>query len=277
VHEPDGTREPDGTQHHDEPQLLPVALIHGLIGTLDDDDLLNRLAPRPVLAVDLLGYGRHRDQAPDGIDSQVEHLRRVLDGARLGRVHLVGHSAGGVVAVLFAHRHPDRVASLVNVEGNFTLVDAFWSTKVTRMGPAQFAEVLAGYQSEPAGWLRESGIRPDERRVALARRWLGRQPAATVHAMARDVIEATTLPTYLETVRETFAEVPVHLVAGAWSRDGWDVPPWALDAAASLTLIPDAGHLMMLEQPGAFADAVTRVLTEQDAAKRPSSPSGPSS
>jgi pimeloyl-ACP methyl ester carboxylesterase len=163
-------REPDGTQEHDEPQLLPVVLIHGLIGTLDDDDLLNRLAPRPALAVDLLGYGRHRDQAPDGIDSQVEHLRRVLDGAHLGRVHLVGHSAGGVVAVLFAHRHPDRVASLVNVEGNFTLVDAFWSTKVTRMGPERFAEVLAGYQSEPAGWLRESGIRPDERRVALARR-----------------------------------------------------------------------------------------------------------
>jgi pimeloyl-ACP methyl ester carboxylesterase len=39
---------------------------------------------------------------------------------------------GGVVAYLFALRHPERVMGLVSVEGNFSLKDAFWSSSVAR-------------------------------------------------------------------------------------------------------------------------------------------------
>ena len=38
-----------------------------------------------------------------------------------------------VVAALAADRDPYRVASLISVEGNFPLADAFWSAKVARM------------------------------------------------------------------------------------------------------------------------------------------------
>ncbi|WP_227744214.1 alpha/beta fold hydrolase [Yersinia kristensenii] len=42
-------------------------------------------------------------------------------------VHVIGHSVGGAVAVLFARRYPEMTRSLTSVEGNFTLSDAFWS------------------------------------------------------------------------------------------------------------------------------------------------------
>jgi lipase len=58
----------------------------------------------------------------------VDLVRRLIDcEARNARVQLIGHSVGGVVAAGYAHRFPKRVASFVNVEGNFTLADAFWS------------------------------------------------------------------------------------------------------------------------------------------------------
>ena len=49
--------------------------------------------------------------------------------------------------------------------------------------------------------------------------------------------------------RRLFESVPVHLIAGARSRDGWHVPGWALENAASYTEIAGAGHLVMLEVP----------------------------
>jgi pimeloyl-ACP methyl ester carboxylesterase len=60
------------------------------------------------------------------IQGQVERIREVVKAEfNECAVSLVGHSVGGVVAYAFAHRYPECVKSLVSVEGNFTLKDAF--------------------------------------------------------------------------------------------------------------------------------------------------------
>jgi pimeloyl-ACP methyl ester carboxylesterase len=86
------------------------------------------------------------------------------------------------------------------------------------------------------------------------------QPATTVRAMARAVVEFTGDPGYERLLRDVFTRTPVHLVAGARSRAGWDVPDWALAAAASYTEIPDAGHMVMDEAPEAFGELLARLL-----------------
>lgn len=50
-------------------------------------------------------------------------------------------------------------------------------------------------------------------------------------------------------LRSVFAQLPVHLVAGARSRSGWDIRDWALQEAASYTEAPNTGHMIMLEAP----------------------------
>ncbi len=94
--------------------------------------LFSLLRPASVVCPDLFGYGpeAHADADRITIDTQVEYVRATIDSAAPdARVHLVGHSVGGVIAMAFAHRFPERVASVFNVEGNFTLADAFWSSK----------------------------------------------------------------------------------------------------------------------------------------------------
>jgi lipase len=250
---------------HADARLLPVVLIHGLVGAFDDERVLNALSSRQAIAPDLLGYGRKADfSGRIDLVSQTAELGRVLDGAGIRVAHLVGHSVGGAIAMLFAADHPSRVASIVSVEGNFSLADAFWSASFARLSPEEAERALAADVAAPAAWLNRADVLVSPHTLALADRWLSFQPATTVQAMAASVVEVTGKPAYTETLRAVFARKPVHLVSGELSRDGWDVPPWALDAAASFTALP-GGHLMMADNPELFARAVNRLLSSEDA------------
>ncbi len=246
-------------------RVAPVVLVHGLIGSLDMPELRRGLAPRQVIAPPLLGYGSAGEPAyAFDLDTQVKHVLGVIDAVGAPRVHLVGHSVGGAVAALLADRHPDRVASLTSVEGNFTLVDGFWSAEVAGMSPDEVEQMLAGYRADPEGWLRSADVEPDERRLALARRWLDCQPAATLHAQAAAVVRSTAAPEYLQALRRVFEQTPVFLMAGERSRGGWDVPEWAVRRARDAVFMPGVGHLMMLEQPERFTKTLDGLLTRAE-------------
>lgn len=245
----------------------PIVFVHGLIGTLKSPALTSHF-PGGAIAPDLLGYGSFVDVAPGEVNlhAQVAHLRDVIS-ATFGdsAVHLVGHSVGGVVAALFARAFPDRVGSVVSVEGNFTLNDAFWSSSVARMSEAEATRMLGGFREDPVGWLARDGIAPAPQFLEVARQWLHDQPASTVRAMAQSVVQVTREPDYLINLRAVFAQHPVHLVAGERSRRGWDVQDWALEESASLTVQPNTGHMMMLEDTSGFV-AILRDLLEEPVA-----------
>lgn len=239
-------------------QPTPVVFVHGFIGTFDVPAWNG-----PHLAPDLLGYGAHRATPFDAITlaAQVAHLRRIVD-AHFGAapVDAVGHSVGGAIAMLFAHAHAERVRRVVNVEGNFTLDDAFWSASVGRMTPAEADAMLDGLRADPPGWLRGAIDAPPPRLHDDARRWLAHQPASTLRAMGRSVVETTGAPGYLHTLAQVFDRHPVWLVAGERSRAGWHVPDWALARCAGIETIEGGGHLAPAERPDAFRAALERCL-----------------
>jgi lipase len=73
-------------------------------------------------------------------------------------------------------------------------------------------------------------------------------------------VSFTRTPAWEAMLREVFATMPVHLLAGERSRAAWDVPPWALAAARSYTELPGTGHLMMLEEPELFGSTLADLL-----------------
>jgi pimeloyl-ACP methyl ester carboxylesterase len=168
---------------------------------------------------------------------------------------------GGAVAVLVADRRPERVAGIINVEGNLTEKDTFWSRKIITKTPDEWAEEYRVMQADPAGWLQRCDIEPNSQRVAWAEHILVNQPASTVYAMARVLIDETLCGEYLETVQRLLDRgLSMHLVAGAKSAAGWGVPDSVREAAASYTEQPNVGHLMMLEDPEAFCRIVESIL-----------------
>ena len=233
------------------------------MGSLDDPAIHACLSDRAVFAPHLLGYGKFSATPPArlSVAAQVAHIHRlVTERFGAGAVHVLGHSMGGAVALLFAAAHPHLVARAIDVEGNFTLKDAFWSGQLARMTDTEAEQMLARQRVDPAAWLRRLRIAVNERTLASAHHWLGLQPASTLRAMGTALVDTTSHPAYLESVRRVFATHSVHLMAGEFSRGGWDTPEWALTRAKSLTVMPGCGHLMMLDDPEGFGRMVAGLL-----------------
>jgi lipase len=103
----------------------PVLLAaHGITGTHRSfRGLAEQLGEQvTLLAPDLRGRGRSNQVAgPFSMAAHAEDLVAVLDHAGVERAPVVGHSMDGFVAVVAAHRHPERVERLVLVDGGLPL------------------------------------------------------------------------------------------------------------------------------------------------------------
>ena len=101
----------------------PVLAVHGVSSTRRLWDWLRVEAPElSLVAPDLRGRGD--SIGVTGASSVARHaddMVAVLDALGLDAVHVCGMSMGGFVAVDLAHRFPDRVRSLVLVDGGFPM------------------------------------------------------------------------------------------------------------------------------------------------------------
>jgi pimeloyl-ACP methyl ester carboxylesterase len=243
----------------------PIILIHGLFGALSDPGILAAFGDARVFAPDMLGYGqaRHLGGSEPTLEDQADHVAGfVRENVRenvFGAAHIVGHSVGGAVAVMFASKYPELTKSLTSIEGNFTLADAFWSKSISEMSISQVEAIVQGYKSDVAKWIGKSIPHPTPWALSVARDLLNHQPASTVRAQARAAVAATSKPDYLERVGAILDKgIPLHLIAGERARKGWSVPDWVVRRAGGMTEIAGTGHLMMLEAPDAFATAIMR-------------------
>jgi len=129
------------------PTLLSL---HGFGSTKEeyaDLALLPAFAGYDLIAYDAPGFGASslRDPAALSIPFLVEVAGGLCDALGLSRLHLTGHSMGGLSALLFAQAHPDRVKSLFNIEGNIAPEDCFLSRQIVEHGAEGNDAFLAGF------------------------------------------------------------------------------------------------------------------------------------
>ena len=93
----------------------PVVLVHGFGGEMNawmfNQEAL--AADRAVYTLELPGHGGSSKNVGDGgLWVLADAVSAVIEATNADRVHLVGHSLGGAVAIAVALDHPDRVATL---------------------------------------------------------------------------------------------------------------------------------------------------------------------
>lgn len=215
---------------------------------------LRRFEPEyRVIAPDLPGYG----QTPlpsfiRSIDDYPDFVRALMDEAGLSRAVLVGNSMGGRVALQVALDHPERVAGLVLVNSSGISLPGLPILNVRETDPREFASKLfykASARSASAGALVERlAETPEQQRAHETMRRL------TTGPLRRDMQE-----------RLGEIQAPTLVVWG----EGDQVIPLAYGEAfaaaiphARLAVIPRAGHVPMLERPGAVNEAIAAFLAE---------------
>jgi 2-succinyl-6-hydroxy-2,4-cyclohexadiene-1-carboxylate synthase len=247
----------------------PLLLLHGFTGSTAT---WRPLVPmfgtcRRLIAVDLLGHGGSPsppDPAAYAVEREVERIVGALDGLGVGRTDVLGYSMGGRVALQLALAHPGRIGRLVLESASPGIADPAERAARVR-ADAALAELLEreGIVAFVDRWERvplfaSQARLPEERRAALRADRLRRDPTGLANSL-RGAGQGVAPP-----VRERLGELtmPTLLIVGqlderyvALGRQMAERIP-----NAELVVVPEAGHAIHLEQPGAFETAVSGFL-----------------
>jgi pimeloyl-ACP methyl ester carboxylesterase len=103
--------------------LPAVVLVHGITASHRAWPAVAAALPgRRVIAPDLRGRGRSNGlPGPYGMAAHADDVATVIDDLAGGPAVVVGHSMGGFVSLVLAHRHPGLVARLVLVDGGLPI------------------------------------------------------------------------------------------------------------------------------------------------------------
>lgn len=113
----------------------PILFLHGFGSCKEDlaDITLKRsLQHYGFLAFDAPGCGHSRshDLSRTDISFLVATTSAVISHFRIKNFHLIGHSMGGLTALLLANQYPDRVLSFMDIKGNLAPEDCFLSRQI---------------------------------------------------------------------------------------------------------------------------------------------------
>jgi pimeloyl-ACP methyl ester carboxylesterase len=260
-----------GSLDGDPDHRPPLILLHGL--TFDRTTWmpvvaeLRKLDPgRRVLAVDLPGHGRSPAWPSYDFEGIAEGVHRAARHAKLHRPVLVGHSAGAVVATIYASRYPAR--GVVNVDQRLQaepLARLFPSLAGQLRGPGFLAawemveaSMSIGLLPEEAQELLRSARNPRQDLVTGYLRELFDRPAAEFARRAAAQLAA------LRT-----AQVPYLFVAG--DEIGPDYRNWLSRVLpqATITVWPASGHFPHLAHPRRFAECLAATARWSAPPQRP--------
>jgi len=94
------------------------------------------------LVIDFVGFGKSskpKDFSYD-IKDQAEICKQIINLLKIEKLHIIGHSMGGMIGTLLLNSLKDKVFSFVNLEGNLILKNCGTSLNVARHSFKEFRE-----------------------------------------------------------------------------------------------------------------------------------------
>ena len=251
----------------------PIVMLHGIRGYAETfAGLAVSLQPHfRVIALDQRGRGAS-DWDPGRnyyADTYVADLEAVVDALHLTRFDLLGHSMGGINAIAYAARHPERVRKLVIEDAG---PGAFEDSDGARRIRKEFQTTPTRFPTWEAASAFMRALRPSVTEQARQQRlqsmlksdgeggftWRYDHAGIAATRLAPD-------PTRLPDLMRCVADVRCDTLVIRGGRSDYLQPAMvagmrALNERIESVEIPDAGHYIHDDQPTLFADAVKAFL-----------------
>lgn len=237
--------------HAEDEDRLPVVLIHGAGGSyLHWPIQARRLSGYRVYALDLPGHGKSKGHGLHRVSEYTERVLAWMNDVNLPQAVLVGHSMGGAITLDMAIRHPQRILGLglVGAGGHYPVNADFLENTAHESTYQSAVDFLASWAFNPEA---------DSDLVKAAQKQMLATRPSVLHGDFK-ACDAFDVREHLEKIPH-----PTGVICGSvdklmpvrHSQYLADKIP-----AAELELIPDTGHMVMIEDPPAFAAALLKFL-----------------
>jgi len=230
-----------------------IILIHGAGGMhLHWPHNLRRINNHRVYAPDLPGHGKSDGLGEQSIEKYANAIAAWMDDLGLHKAIVVGHSMGGAIAQQFALSFPAKVAGLVLVGTGAKLQvnqDLLLKLSTPATTPTAIENIIKW--SYAPGMDQKLLAKMQDQLLAVRSAVLYGDYLACNNFDLTDCIKAIRVPTLI-ICGEQDKMTPMYLSQQLQS----------LIPNTSLHLIPNAGHMVMLEKPDAVAAAVQAFMQE---------------
>lgn len=226
--------------------MTPLILVHGFMGGSAQWRMQAPLAKtRPVIAVDLPGFGEKASEPP--LRAIEDLADRVLDTVEAERFDLLGHSMGGMIVQEMVRRAPDRVRNLI-----------LYATGAVGALPGRFETIETSMQRA-----RDDGAAATARRIAAT--WFLHGIEAAAYPACAAIAERSGLPAILAGLeamrdwsgRDRLREIDSRTLVLWGDQDRTYAWPqietlWRSIPTCSLAVVPACAHAVHMERPDLF-------------------------
>jgi pimeloyl-ACP methyl ester carboxylesterase len=229
-------------------------------------------ATHRVHLVQLAGFAGEPWVHGDGpfVQPMAAELARYIREQRLERPAVIGHSMGGMTAILLAQQSPELVGRVMSVD-SLPFFSALFGPQVTAATARPFAEQAA------AGIIGadEAGFRAGQERSAIGYsrtpatrtamvEWSMRSDRQAMASAIREVmttdlrpgLAAMTTPVWAVYAADADGGAPAAMADALWAREYAGLP------GVRLIRVDASRHFIMADQPARFAELVDQLLAE---------------
>jgi pimeloyl-ACP methyl ester carboxylesterase len=230
---------------------FPAVLIHGAGGThLHWPSEVRRIPGQPVYALDLPGHGKSEGLGQQSIADYARAVLAWLDVLQIPQAVFIGHSMGGAISQFLGLRHPERTAGLglVGTGARLRVLPELLENAGNPLTFSAAIELISRRSYAPT---------TDPRLVELA---ANRMTEIRPSVMQGDYMACDQFD-IMDEVQNI--QAPTLVITGM--EDEMTPPRYAQYLAnkipnAELVLVPEAGHMVMLEQPEIVARELLNFL-----------------
>jgi pimeloyl-ACP methyl ester carboxylesterase len=238
--------------HNEEEHLRPpVILIHGAGGNhLHWPPEIRRLTGQRIFAPDLPGHGKSEGVGRQSVADYARCILDLLDALHIHKAIIIGHSMGAAIALTLALDHSRHVLALGLIGGGGRL----------KVSPDLIEDVsspvtLPHALQTIAEMAFSPKVEPHLKQLAMQRMTLTRSTVFQGDFLACNQFD----------VMDRLAKIHVPTLVLCGGDDRMAPPRYSEYLSSSikksrLVIIPDAGHMLMIEKPKAVADLLSTFI-----------------
>ena len=246
-----------------EAQQPALLLIHGLGCSLkywacvfDAQELANYR----ILAVDLPGFGL--SDKPETYDysllSQADIVFACIQSLQIQNLTVIGHSMGGSIAILLAHKYPELVRRLLVIEPNLKASDAHLSQDIIQDSETEFIQRYEEFRRTAIMTVQDWFVNSHRADIEGYMSDLLQTTPISMYRSARSLITVTTGDTLLT----QFQKLTLHkyFLIGGETMKTRRIPQNLQNGNVHTVIVPGVGHMMMIDNPLLFNQTLASIL-----------------